>query len=240
MIIAPYRDDARQIVVMNPKGGCGKTTLATNLVSHYALRGATALLIDNDPIGYSSRWLEKRPATARAIHGMPSHSAEIENRRFRPLPIPRGTDTIVIDTPAALERKHITMLTHNADCILVPVIPSAFDIHYVTQFIAELLLVTQFDTPVGVVANRTRKNTASLNSLLEILSTFETPTIATLRNSQNYVAAAELGLGIYELPQHAAQPDLEEMDRVVSWLDQILDNNWQQTQSTAVRSRLRR
>lgn len=234
MIIAPYRENVRQIVVMNPKGGCGKTTLATNLASHYALRGSTALLIDNDPIGYSSRWLERRPNTARVIYGMASHSSEYENRRFRPLPIPRGTETIVIDTPAALERQQITKLSYNADCILVPVIPSAFDVHCVTRFIAELLLITQFEKPVGVVANRTRKNTTSLNSLLDILSTFETPTIAVIRNSQNYVSAAELGLGIYELPRHTVRQDIAEMDRVVSWLDRLLTDKWQPAIGSAV------
>ena len=233
MIIAPYRDDCRQIVVMNPKGGCGKTTLATNLASHYALRGANALLIDNDPIGYSSRWLERRPGSVHTIYGMASHSAEYENRRFRPLPIPRGTDTIIIDTPAALERQQIAKLTHNADCILVPVIPSAFDLHYVTQFIAELLLITQFEKPVGVVANRTRKHTASLKTLLDTLSSFETPTVAVLRNTQNYVSAAELGLGIYELPRHEVRQDIHEMDRVVSWLDRLLTQQWHPTVMSA-------
>lgn len=212
---------------MNPKGGCGKTTLATNLASYYARRGAKTLLIDNDPIGFSSRWLEKRPNAACAIYGMANRGAEYENRRFRPVTMPRDVNVIVIDTPAALQREQIAKLSHNADCILVPVIPSAFDIHYVTQFIAEILLITQFETPVGVVANRTRKNTTSLSKLLAILSTFETPTIAALQNSQNYVSAAELGLGIHELPQHKVRQDIEELDRVVSWLDSLLMRNWQ-------------
>lgn len=227
MLIAPYRDDCRQIVVLNPKGGCGKTTLATNLASHCALHGDTALLIDNDPIGYSSRWLERRPGSVPTIYGMESHSTELENRRFRPLSIPQGTNTIIIDTPAALELQQIAKLTYNADCILVPVIPSAFDLHHVTRFIAELLLITQFEKPVGVVANRTLKNAVSLNTLLETLSNFETPTIATLRNSQNYVRAAELGLGIYELPRHTVRQDVQEMDRVLSWLDSVLMRKWQ-------------
>lgn len=229
MLIAPYRDDCRQIVVMNPKGGCGKTTLATNLASHYALRGATALLIDNDPIGYSSRWLERRPGSARTVHGMSGRGATYQTKRLRQLPIPRGTDTIIIDTPAALDRQQIAKLSYNADCILVPVIPSAFDLDYVTRFIAELLLITQFEKPVGVVANRTLRNAASLKTLFETLSTFETPTIATLRNSQNYVSAAELGIGIYELPRHSVRHDIQELNRVVAWLDSLLMRDWQTT-----------
>ena len=88
---------------------------------------------------------------------MTSHTADYENRRFRPLPIPRGTDTIIIDTPAALEHQQIAKLSRNADCILIPVIPSAFDLHCVTRFVAELLLITQFEKPVSIIANRTRR-----------------------------------------------------------------------------------
>ena len=226
MIIAPYRDDLKQIVILNPKGGCGKTTLATNLASYLALRGPPPMLIDNDPNGYTSRWLARRPPDRSKIHGVTDYKYTLFGKHARPSRIPHETETVIIDTPAALGRQEIAELTRNADCILVPILPSAFDIHYATTFIAELLILTQFERPVAVVANRTQQNTHSLEMLLQMLNDLETPTIAVLRNSQNYVHAADLGLGIYEMPPHKVKKDIEQLDKVANWLDRLLMRTW--------------
>jgi chromosome partitioning protein len=139
------------------------------------------------------------------------------------LRIPDETSTVIIDTPAALERHEIGELTYDADAILIPVLPSAIDVRFTTGFIAELLLQTQFERPVAVVANRTRQNTDSLNMLLRILDNLETPIISVLRDSQNYLHAADLGLGIYEMPHHLVKKDIAQMDQVIGWLDQRLN-----------------
>jgi chromosome partitioning protein len=220
MIIAPYRDNLKQIVILNPKGGCGKTTLATNLACHLALRGSRPMLIDNDPRGYSTRWLETRPEGSLTIAGV-SSDASSEIARHRLQRIPRQIDTVIVDTPAAVSQREIRQLTHNADCILVPVLPSAFDVHATTRFVADLLVLTDFERPIAVVANRTRQNTRSLQLLLRTLASFETPTIAVLRDSQNFVHAANVGLGICELPYYKAQKDLEQFAKIVGWLDQL-------------------
>lgn len=217
MLIAPHRDYLKQIVILNPKGGCGKTTLATNLASHLALRGSRPALIDNDPIGYTTRWLQKRPATALAIAGISASGPLSEHRTPR---IPRQVDTVIVDTPAAITDRDIGQLAHNADCILVPVLPSTFDIHATTRFVAKLLVLTDFERPVAVIANRTRQNTRSLRTLLRTLASFDTPTIAVLRDSQNFVNAANVGLGICELPYSRVQRDLEQFTQIVDWLDQ--------------------
>ncbi|MBT8103554.1 MAG: ParA family protein [Gammaproteobacteria bacterium] len=222
MKIAPYRDDSNKIVILNPKGGCGKTTLATNLASFFALRGPAPTLIDTDPMGYTSRWLERRPKTSCMINGITIDELAMPGKHSWSLRKPKEAGAVIIDTPAALGRREIAELTDDADCVLVPVLPSAFDTHATANFIAELLLQTEFDRPVAVVANRTRQNTKSLSALLKILNNFETPTIAILRDSQNYVHAANLGLGIYELPQHRVKQDLEQMGRIIDWLDQLL------------------
>ena len=222
MIIAPYRDDLNKIVILNPKGGCGKTTLATNLASYFALRGPPPALIDNDPKGYTVRWLEKRPRNSCEIHGVANYNLSNHATRTWQLRIPNETSTVIIDTPAALGRQEINELTYDADCILIPVLPSAIDIRYATNFIADLLLLTQFDRPVAVVANRTRQNTNSLTKLLGILTSLETPIIGVLRDSQNYLHAADLGLGIYEMPHHRVRKDVEQMDLIIDWLDQLL------------------
>jgi chromosome partitioning protein len=232
MISAPYRHDLRKIVILNPKGGCGKTTLATNLASHFALREPPPTLIDTDPNGYTMRWLEKRPRNSRKIHGIACNKLSVHGTRTWQLRIPNETRTVIIDSPAARGRHEINELTRDVDCILIPVLPSAFDIHVTTNFIAELLLLTEFDRPVAVVANRTRQNTNSLAELLRILKTLDTPTIAVLRDSQNYVHAAELGLGIYEMPHYSAKKDVAQMDLIINWLDRLLVTGWESAQTS--------
>ena len=222
MVTSLYRDDPNKIVILNPKGGCGKTTLATNLASYFALRGPAPTLIDVDPNGYTARWLERRPRDSRRIDGIASDDFAIYGRRGRPFRMSKMAGTVIVDTPAALTRREITELTYDADCILVPILPSAFDVHVTTSFIAQLLLLTDFDRPVAVIANRTRKNTRSLAMLMRVLDNIETPTIAVLRNSQNYLYATAHGLGIYEMPRHKVNQDIEQFDLIVDWLDRQL------------------
>jgi chromosome partitioning protein len=218
MIIAPTRNNLKQILILNPKGGCGKTTLATNLACHLALRGSRPMLIDNDPKGYTTRWLETRPHDSLPVAGMSCYSSSEVAQRLAPR-ISRYIDTAIVDTPAALGEREIKQLTHNADCIFVPVLPSAFDVHSSTRFIAELLVMTEFERPVAVIANRTRQNTKSLEMLLRALASFDTPTIAVLRDSQNYVHAANAGLGICELPYSRVKKDIQQFAPIVDWID---------------------
>lgn len=229
MTIAPYRDDLNKIVILNPKGGCGKTTLATNLASYFALRGPTPTLVDCDPKGYTERWLERRPADSRRIKGISSDEYAPHGNRNWPFRSPKEAGAVIIDTPAALGQREISELTYVADCILIPILPSSFDVHVTTNFIAELLLLTDFDLPIAVVANRTRQNTKSLEMLMRILANLETPTIAVLRDSQNFVYAAAHGLGIYEMPHFRVRRELEQMDLVVDWIDQQLLQTFEPT-----------
>jgi len=146
-----------------------------------------------------------------------------------PFRTPKEAGAVIIDTPAALGRREISELTYDADCILVPVMPSTFDVQVTTKFIAELLLLTDFDLPVAVVANRTRPHSKSLKMLMRILANMETPTIAILRNSQNYVHAAAHGLGIYEMPNYRVRQDLEQMGLIIDWLDRQLIRTFEPT-----------
>ena len=222
MFISPNRDDLHKIVILNPKGGCGKTTLATNLASCFALRGPPPTLIDNDPNGYTMRWLEKRSRNRCEIHGIATYKSTMHATRTWQLRIPNETSTVIIDTPAALTQPDIHELTYDANSILIPILPSAIDIRYATKFIAELLLVTQIDRrdrQLAVVANRTRQNTHSFTKLMRFLTSLKIPIIAVLRDSQNYVHAADMGMGIYEMPHHRVKRDVEQMDLIINWLD---------------------
>lgn len=224
MFISPNRNDLNKIVILNSKGGCGKTTLATNLASYFALRGPPPTLIDNDPNGYTMRWLEKRSRNRYAIHGIATCKPSVHATRSWQLRIPNETSTVIIDTPAAIGQAEIHELTYDANSILIPVLPSAIDIRNATKFIAELLLITQIDRrdrQLAVVANRTRQNTKSLTRLMRFLTSLEIPIIAVLRDSQSYVHAADLGVGIYEMPYHRVKKDIEQMDLIIKWLDRL-------------------
>ncbi len=224
MFISPNRNDLHRIVILNPKGGCGKTTLATNLASYFALRGPPPVLIDNDPNGYTMRWLARRSRNRCKIRGMATYRSSMHTTRSWQLRIPNATSTVIIDTPAAIGQPEIHELTYDANSILIPVLPSAIDIRYATRFIAELLLITQIDRreqQLAVVANRTRHNTNSLTKLMRFLTSLQIPIVAVLRDSQNYVYAADLGMGIYEMPRHRVKADVEQMDLIINWLDQL-------------------
>lgn len=223
MAIASNRNDLSRIVVLNPKGGCGKTTLATNLASFFALRGPVPALLDCDPQGGSMRWLEKRSRLRPPIHGIAGFKPSINVTRTWQLRVPAETRQVVVDTPAGLEGPQIHDLVYDATNVLIPVMPSPIDIRYAARFIAELLLMAQLDrgsVRVGIVASRTRRNTRSLRQLTRFLSSLKIPVIATLRDSQNFVRAADEGIGICDLPLYRAKQDLVAMAEIIAWLDQ--------------------
>lgn len=211
-----------RIVILNPKGGCGKTTLATNLASYFALRGPAPTLIDTDPRGYTTRWLARRHPDCPSINGFAADPMDTSRKHGWQLHRPKDTGAVIVDTPAGLGEREISALTYDAACVLIPVLPSEFDIQVTTKFVANLMLLTQLELPVAVVANRTRQNTISLAKLMRTLTSLEVPTVAVLRNSQNYVQAADLGLGLYELPHHQVSKDTAALDLVVDWLDHLL------------------
>jgi chromosome partitioning protein len=224
MLDSPKRADLQKIVVLNPKGGCGKTTLATNLASYYALRGPRPTLLDYDPQGFSIRWLEQRSPNRPPVHGIAAFKKWTHTTRSWHLRLPNETTQLIIDTPAALENPQIHRLIYDADNVIVPVLPSPIDIRFAARFIAELLLLCQFDRDtrkLAIIANRTRSNTRSLKQLMRFLNSLDIPIIAVLRDSQNYVQAADQGIGVYEMPHHKAGRDISDMSAVVSWLEKL-------------------
>lgn len=232
VFVSANRDDVQRIVILNAKGGCGKTTLATNLASYFAIRGPRPALLDCDPQGASMRWLEKRPKNRPPIHGIAGYKSSMNATRSWQLRVPRETRRLIVDTAAALEGPEIHNIIYDANNILIPVMPSPIDIRFAARFIAELLLVAQLDrggVQVGVVANRTRANTKSLQKLMRFLTSLKIPIVGILSDSQNYVAAVEEGIGVFELPHHRARKDEDQMANIVRWLDR-----WQPPVSESV------
>ena len=223
MGVSVSREDLQRIVVLNPKGGCGKTSIATNLASYYALRGAMPTLLDYDPQAASIHWLEKRSRQRRPIHGIAAFKNDPGTYKSWQQRVPQETRHLIVDSPAGLSGSQIHDLVYDASNIIIPVLPSAIDIRCAARFIAELLLVAQIDRQtvrVGIVANRVRKNTNSGKKLKRFLSSLRIPLVAELRDSQQFVRAAERGIGIAELPDYLGRRDLAQFASLLSWLEQ--------------------
>jgi len=204
----------RHIMVLNAKGGCGKSTLATNIASYFATEGASVALADYDPQRSSLDWLERRPEDRPEIAGVPAYEDG-----FRRLP--RTADIVVVDAPARSHGKELTDLVKHAETIIVPVLPSTIDMQASTTFIEELRHVGKVQrkqAKIGTVANRVRDNTLIWGDLDEYLTKARVPYVAALREAQNYVRAYTRGLGIFELPEYLAWPDWEEWEPLTAWL----------------------
>lgn len=212
----------QRIVVLNPKGGSGKTTLAINLAAFFAARGDNTLLIDKDPQGSSTRWLRKRKVPQPVINGIATFEQDNRTTRAWQMRVPEGTEKIVVDSPAAVEARTLPELTRDANKIIVPVLPSDIDIHAASRCIADLLLVAKIkraENRIGVIANRVRKNTLMFQSLMRFLEKLDTPIVATIRDSQNYVRAAEQGVGIHEMKPYLVREDLAQWQTLLAWLE---------------------
>jgi chromosome partitioning protein len=211
----------QRILVLNPKGGSGKTTVATNLAGYFASQGDHPLLLDHDPQGSSTRWLKKRTTEHAPIHGVAAFERNSRVTRSWLLRIPPDAGHVIVDTPAAVPPQDLPDMTKNADAIIVPVLPSDIDIHACSKCIADLLLIAKIrrsENRIGVIANRVKRNTLIYQSLMRFLTTLRIPIIATLRDSQNYVRAVELGLGLHEMKLNTVARDLEDWQPLLAWL----------------------
>mgnify|MGYP001548083177 FL=1 len=204
----------RHIMVLNPKGGCGKSTIATNLAAYFAHRGQSVALADYDPQGSSLDWLATRPDSAAPIAGVRAWEDGLRH-------LPRGADVVIMDPPARSYGKELTELVRRADTIIVPVLPSGIDIKASVRFIDELRSVGKIErrqAKVAVVANRIQPNTLIFDELDAHLRRLHVPYVATLREAQNYIRAYGRGLGIHELPEYLAWPDWEQWGPLTDWL----------------------
>jgi len=211
----------QRIVVLNPKGGSGKTTIAINLASHFSLQGQRTVLIDHDPQASAARWLRMRQPGQPAIHLIAAFERDARVTRTFQLRVPDGTERVIVDTPAAIQAHDMPELTRTADKILVPVLPSDFDIHACSRCIQNLLLVAKVrrdDHRLGIIANRVRRNTLIYHSLSRFLGTLAIPIVATLRDSQAYVRAAAQGLGLAEMKPYQVADDLAQWQPLLEWL----------------------
>ena len=238
MPISPTQYKLNKIVILNPKGGCGKSTLATNLAACYAQRGVATAIMDFDPQGSTMAWLKRRPADLPTIHGIAAFKKSMQATRSWQLRVPNDTVNLIVDSAAGITHDDLREITRDATTILVPVLPSSMDIDAASRCIADLLLVAKVDRnerKLAVVANRTRKNTKSLARLMRFLDSLGIPIIAVLRDSQNFVRSAELGIGLHEMQPHRVRLEVEQLDRIVKWLDGWSDRRKSAANITGIR-----
>jgi chromosome partitioning protein len=211
----------QRIVILNPKGGSGKTTVATNLAAFLAVADRRPALMDLDPQGSAARWLKKRPGDRPPIHGIAAFEKATSVTRSWQLRVPAECAAVVVDTPAAVDGRYFPEVTRGAHAVLVPVMPSEIDIHATAKCIADLLLVAKIrrsEGRIGIIANRVRTNTRVSQTLMRFLNSLEIPLVATLRDSQNYVRSAEAGTGLAEMPRWQVWQDLAEWEKLLAWL----------------------
>ena len=204
----------RHIMVLNAKGGCGKSTLATNIASYFASEGAAVALADYDPQRSSLDWLARRPENRPPIAGVAAYEDGLRH-------VPRSADIVVSDAPARSHGSELTDLVRHAETIVLPVLPSTIDMQATANFLEELRRVGKVgrkEVRIGAVANRVRDNTLIFDELDEFLTKAKVPYIAALREAQNYVRAYTRGIGIFELPEYLAWPDWNEWEPLTTWL----------------------
>ena len=200
------------IVVANPKGGVGKSTVATNLAGALARAGHAVMLGDVDRQQSARQWLALRPAALPTISGWDlAHDAVV-----RP---PKGTTHVVLDTPAGLHGKKLDDVMKIADRVIVPLQPSLFDIQASHAFIQELAAHKRSDkVHVGVLGMRVREGTIAIDQLRQFLDTLGVPVLAMLRDTQLYVHLAARGATLWDIAPSRAERDLAQWQPILAWL----------------------
>jgi chromosome partitioning protein len=202
-------------MVLNAKGGCGKSTLATNIAVFFARDGHKVCIADYDPQRSSLDWLAQRPSDLAAIAGAAAYDEGLRN-------VPRTTEVLVIDAPARVHGTELNELVRRAETIIVPVLPSSIDMKACGHFMNELLelgKVSRKQARLAVVANRVREHTLIFEELDQYLSKLKVPYLGCLREAQNYVRAYARGMGVLELPEYLAWPDWQQWKPIADWLE---------------------
>ncbi len=203
----------RTIAVVNAKGGCGKTTVATSLAAALAWEGHSVALGDTDPQQSTNDWLSLRSEEYPEILAV--------NAKGGPLRAPPDADVMVLDTQAGIHGSDLGHVLRRAQTILVPVLPSPVDMRAAWRFLnhmLELKPVQDRETVVGLIANRVRPHTIIYRELTGFLNDFRVPVVGQLRDSMNYVRAFERGLSVSDLPPYMAWQDWEEWETIMKWI----------------------
>ncbi len=205
----------KAILVANPKGGSGKTTLATNLAGALAAAKRNVFLWDLDRQQSSLNWLAMRSAHHPAIHRLDARNDDTSV-------IPRGASWMILDSAAGLHGKNLARALNIAHKVIVPVQPSVFDMAATSVFLQTLVeekAVRKQKTSVGIVGMRVNARTRAAATLEAFLAQFELPVLTYLRDTQVYVNAAFNGLSLFDLPESVSGKDIEQWQPILDWID---------------------
>jgi chromosome partitioning protein len=201
------------VVVANPKGGVGKSTVATNMAGYFASKGHSVMLGDADRQQSSRLWMGLRPAAARRLGTWELNEANI----VKP---PKGTSHVVLDTPAGLHGKVFREVMQLADKVIVPLQPSVFDIFATRSFLDELAEHRKASKmQVGIIGMRVDRRTIAADKLHEFVDSLGLPVLGYLRHTQNYIHLAARGLTLFDVAPGRVERDLEQWDGICRWLD---------------------
>lgn len=219
----------RTILVINSKGGSGKTTLTTNLASYYASKKVRTAIMDYDPQGSSLQWLRMRPGHVEKIHG--ANAVPPKNAALRSVQtwVPTETEVLIIDAPAGAKGLLLQELVRKSQYIVIPVAPSPIDIHATADFIKELFLfggARNSKAKIAVVANRVRSASLIYGALERFLMALKLPFLTCISDSENYLHAAEKGLGVFEMDEAATVAERRELMPILKWLDGHVPNRF--------------
>lgn len=204
----------KNILIANSKGGCGKTTLATNLAGYFAARGDRVALDDLDRQRSSSNWLQRRPAVLPTIHAYNAYS-----KKHMPKP-----EWVITDSPAGFRDDKLSEAAKQADCIIIPVQPSSFDIAATSDFLDVLVRekpIRKNKTLVALVGMRVNFRANATASLTEFMQDTGLPILTYLRNSQVYATGAELGVSIFDLRPSFVAHDVEQWAPLLDWIQEV-------------------
>ena len=198
----------RVILVANPKGGSGKTTLSINLAGYLASQGQRVAMLDLDRQKSATQWLAMRNAT------QPQIALLREGQKG-------DSDWLIIDSPAGMHGKTLERALKLAHKVVVPIAPSLFDIRASQAFLEALhaeKAVRKAHAFVGVVGMRVDVRTRAGVTLEQFMAQQDLPVLAHLRNTQHYVNAAFEGKSLFDLPHHVAERDVEQWLGLIDWL----------------------
>lgn len=211
-----FRDSIklRTVLIANPKGGSGKTTLATNLAGYFATRGRRVILSDLDRQQSSLNWLKRRPYRLPLIQGTDGRKEKDNDP---------GAEWTVIDSPAGLHGEKLGNAVKRADCIIVPIQPSAFDIGATSDFLEALReekAVRKERAFVAMVGMRVDTRTRAYVALNDFLQQTGFPVLACMRNAQVYTLTAEMGASLFDIRPSLVARDLQHWAPLLHWLVQ--------------------
>lgn len=210
-------------LVINPKGGSGKTTVATNLASYFAAKGVSTALLDFDPQGSSLNWLKTRPLQMPRIHGA-NGAPQKTGLRTVSMHVPPGVEQLIIDAPAGASGMLLHEMLLRAHSILIPVAPSAIDIHATANFIRDLLLkgmIRQRNIRLAACANRVRSSMPVYQPLERFLASLGLPMLGRVMDSDVYLKSAETGLGVFEMEFAQSAAERQQLMPLAEWIETL-------------------